>query len=136
MKRLLAILIVAVLSVGSLPLPGQTRLVCRMTGVEMKPVAVQESPKSCCAIREKSSGGVELANRSCCTLKTTPRHSPLPVAPLAPCAFPFATLPTVALAVPVSAQTEISLPSTPVSAAPSRGPPLTSASPRGPPTLS
>ena len=136
MRRLLAIVLLTLLTAGSLPSLAQARLICRMTGVEMQPVAVKDDPRSCCAIREKSSGGAELANRSCCDLKITPGHAPLPDATTATVSTDLATLPTIALSLPIPALVATALPSTPPGAPRYRGPPPSPASPRGPPTLS
>ncbi len=136
MRRFWAFFLMALLAVNSFPLAAQVRLVCRMTGEAMKPIAVEDDPRSCCAIRGGSSGGVELANRSCCDLKTTPGHAPLPSAISPEPAGYTAALPMVSIAVPIPLLYEL-----PPSVAYQdvlryRGPPLSSASPRGPPVFS
>ncbi len=135
MRRFLAIVLLLFLVVGSVPSFGQVRLICRMTGVEMKPVAVKESPKSCCAVRQSASGTFELANRSCCELRFTPGHPPLPDAelPLAP-GFD-ASLPTLALRVPLPALDEKIFCSVPIDQPRYRGPPGSLASARAPPAF-
>ena len=76
MWRLLAILLVALLAVNSLPLAAQARLVYRVSGQEMQPIAIDKDPKSCCAVERTSSGELKLANRCCGEIKTTPSHGP------------------------------------------------------------
>ncbi|WP_395090104.1 hypothetical protein [Armatimonas sp.] len=136
MRRVLAIFLVAVFVASSLPQSASARLICRMTGEEMQPVAVQDDPNSCCAVRAKSTGGMELANRSCCDLKITPGHTPLPSTSFTNVATAVAALTTFTLVLPIQSFVEVaasvSLLVTPLY----RGPPPSPDSPRGPPTLS
>lgn len=136
MKRLVAILLVALLAVNSFPLATQTRLICRMTGQAMQPVAVQDDPHSCCAIREGFSGKTELANPSCCDLQITPGHAPLPSATLAHVASAVAVLPTIPIVVPIPTLFELPPTVTLLGVPQYRGPPPSSASPRAPPVFS
>ena len=136
MRRLLAILLVALLAGNSFPLATQARLICRMTGQAMQPVAAEDDPRSCCAIREGSSGKTELANRSCCDLKITPGHAPLPSATLAHVATTIAVLPTTPVLVPIPLLCEVPPTVTLVGVPQYRGPPPSSASPRAPPVFS
>ncbi len=135
MRRFLAIALLLFLTVGSLPSFGQVRLVCRMTGVEMKPVSVQDQPRSCCAVRQSASGGFELANRSCCELRFTPGHAPLPTAELAVTPGFDASLPTRVLGVPLPALDEKFFCSVPIDQPRYRGPPGSLASARAPPAF-
>jgi len=66
----------ALLAVNSYPLAGQTRLVYRVSGQEMQPIAIDKDPKSCCAVERTSSGELKLANRCCGEIKTPPSHAP------------------------------------------------------------
>ena len=136
MQRLLAILLVALLAVNSFPLAAQARLVCRVSGQEMQSVAVEDDPKSCCAIKESSSGDVILANRSCCEIKTTPGHAPLPGALTQEPVAGIAVLLTATLAAPIPAYLEVVAPIVYEGTPQYRGPPPSPASPRAPPTLS
>ena len=136
MRRLLAILLVALLAVNSFPLATQARLICRMTGVVMQPIAAEDDPRSCCAIREGSSGKTELANRSCCDLQITPGHAPLPSATLAHVATAVAVLPATPVLVPIPLLFEVPPTVTLVGVPQYRGPPPSSASPRAPPVFS
>lgn len=136
MRRLVAILLVALLAVNSFPLATQARLICRMTGMAMQPIAVQDDPRSCCAIQEGSSGKTELANRSCCDLKITPGHAPLPNATFAHIATAVAILPTIPVGVSIPNLIELAPVVTLVGVPQYRGPPPASASPRAPPIFS
>lgn len=136
MKQLVAILLVALLAANSFPLATQARLICRMTGQVMQPIAVEDDPRSCCAIREGFSGKTELANRSCCDLQITPGHAPLPNATLAHVASAVAVLPTTPVLVPIPTLFEVPPTVTLVGVPQYRGPPPSSASPRAPPVFS
>ena len=131
----MVIFLVALFVASSLPQSASARLICRMTGVEMQPVAVQDDPNSCCAVRAKSTGGMELANRSCCDLQITPGHAPLPSTNLAAVSTVIAALPTFVLALPVSTFVEVAPQRTLLGVPLYRGPPPSPASPRGPPAL-
>ena len=136
MRRLLTIFLVALLAVNSFPLAAKARLLCRVSGQAMQPVAVEDDPRSCCAIQPTSSGALELANRSCCELKTTPGHAPLPGALTPEPVTGIAVLPTTMLAVPLPAYLEVA-PTVVYEGTPQyRGPPPSPASPRAPPTFS
>ncbi len=136
MRRFLAILVVAIIAVSSFPFAAQARLVCRMTGLPMQPVSVAENPHSCCAIKAKASGGMELANRSCCDLQIRPGHAPLPDATLAHVGTTVAALPTISFTIPIPVLFEMPLTVTLVGVPQYRGPPPSSASPRAPPVFS
>ncbi|MGC4045135.1 MAG: hypothetical protein QM758_15195 [Armatimonas sp.] len=137
MKQRIAILLLALLTVSCLPSYSQVRLICRITGVEMAPVSVKDDPHSCCATRGSSSGGVELANRSCCDLRVTPGHPPLPTADLPVALSIPANLPTLTHPVPVPMLAELAPVVAPRELPRLRGPPLLSSiSPRGPPSCS
>ena len=136
MRRLWAILLVAILAVNSFPLAAQARLVCRISGMEMRPVTVEEDRESCCAVTQTPSGELTLANRSCCEIKTTPGHSPLPGALTSDPTTGITVLPTVTLVLPHPAYLEIALAVIYEGAPQYRGPPPSPASPRAPPALS
>ncbi|WP_309720453.1 hypothetical protein [Armatimonas sp.] len=136
MRRLLTIFLVALLAVNSFPLATQARLICRVSGQAMQPIVLEDDPKSCCAIRQAPSGEFELANSSCCELKTTPGHAPLPGALTPETVTGIAVLPTTMLAVPLPAYLEVA-PTVVYEGTPQyRGPPPSPASPRAPPTFS
>ena len=136
MRRLCAILLVAILAVSSFPLAAQSRLICRISGAEMQPVSVENDPKSCCAVDRTSSGELKLANRSCCEIKTTPGHAPLSGALTPEPVTGIAILPTAMLAVPIPPTLEIVPPVVSEGAPQPRGPPPSPASSRGPPAFS
>lgn len=136
MRRFLAILVAALLAAGAVPTAGRIVLICRGTGEILRPVAVSESPTSCCAVRSGADGGMELANRSCCDLQFTRGHdapSPALTAGTPPLPAVVATARwTVILPPPVLLPVSV----TPTPVAPCRGPPGSPASPRAPPILS
>ena len=136
MRRLKTILLILTLVVAAFPRPAQVGLVCRMTGEAMRPVAAEENPTSCCAVRVEKSGRTALANRSCCDLKITPGHAPLPSANVAQVGPLVAVLPTVPTLVRLPATVALAASQTHLAAAPYRGPPLRRSAPRAPPTLS
>lgn len=136
MRRLLAIFLVALLAVNSFPLAAQARLVCRVSGQAMQPVAVEDDPKSCCAIRPAPSGELELANRSCCEIKTTPGHAPLPGALTQEPVAGIAILTMATVPVPRPEYLEVVAPVVYEGTPQYRGPPPSPASPRAPPTFS
>jgi hypothetical protein len=136
MRRLYAILLVAILAVSSLPLAAQSRLVCRISGAEMQPIAAETDPTSCCAVDRTSSGELKLANRSCCEIKTTPSHAPLSGALTPEPLTGIAVMPMATLAFPFPRYLEI-VPSVVHEGAPQyRGPPPSPAFPRAPPAFS
>ena len=136
MRRLKVILLILTLVVAGFPRPTQIGLVCRMTGQAMQPVIAVENPTSCCAVDKDATGYARLANRSCCDLKITPGHPPLPGATLAHPGPLVAVLPSVLVLLLPPPTVALAAPQTVLAAAPYRGPPLRQAPSRAPPALS
>lgn len=136
MQRLLSIFLSVLFVALAFPRPAQVGLVCRMTGQAMQPVAVKDNPTSCCAVRTGASGTAEMANRSCCNLKITPGHAPLPGAVVADAPSVVAVLPTLPWVVPIPACVAVAPPFTRPGVPPCHGPPTSPTSPRAPPFFS
>ena len=153
-RRLLAFFVVLCVLTGAIPLQAATvTLVCRLTGQPMQPflhtegvplskaAAADESRLPCCVVdvARVANGETHFALRSnsCCDMRVTAGHSPLPafLSPMV-CDTDMALMPLPAtlMAPPFAKVTR----SEPIRSRPSapRAPPQTSVSLRAPPVLS